>query len=352
MRRLPVFFLLDVSESMVGEPLKQLESALGGIVQGLRQDPHALETVYLSIIAFAGKAHIVVPLIELASFYPPQLPIGAGTALGAGLETLMQAIDREVVSNAPERKGDWKPIVYLLTDGVPTDSVRPTLRRWKAEYARRAQLVAITLGRHADMALLGELADAVLVYEPNGAADHLKFVRWVTQSMLVQSRAVDEPQLRTGVRLEKLDPSILTLIEDAAALQPADPYTVVLTGRCQSRRFPYLMKYERVAMDGVRFEGFRVDQPLYRIAGCYPLNERYFEWSTEESHQQTVNTSALEGAPGCPHCGNPFAFALCHCGRLLCISSPGPARCPWCESDCQFGAGDGGSDFDVIRSQG
>ena len=85
MRRLPVFFVLDCSESMVGDNLKKMEDGLQMIVQTLRTDPHALETVWLSVMAFAGIAKTIVPLVEVASFYPPKLPLGSGTSLGAAL---------------------------------------------------------------------------------------------------------------------------------------------------------------------------------------------------------------------------------------------------------------------------
>lgn len=51
MRRLPVFFLLDCSESMVGDPLRQMQDGLAAIVNSLRSDPHALESVHISVIA-------------------------------------------------------------------------------------------------------------------------------------------------------------------------------------------------------------------------------------------------------------------------------------------------------------
>lgn len=44
MRRLPVFFVLDCSESMIGENLKKMTDGLQMIVGDLRKDPHALET--------------------------------------------------------------------------------------------------------------------------------------------------------------------------------------------------------------------------------------------------------------------------------------------------------------------
>ena len=50
MRRLPRYFQIDISESMVGEPIQQVEEGLATIIQALKTDPHALETVFVSII--------------------------------------------------------------------------------------------------------------------------------------------------------------------------------------------------------------------------------------------------------------------------------------------------------------
>ena len=48
MRRLPIYFLVDVSESMVGEPIQQVEDGMRTIIQELRTDPYALETACVS----------------------------------------------------------------------------------------------------------------------------------------------------------------------------------------------------------------------------------------------------------------------------------------------------------------
>lgn len=126
MRRLPIYFLVDVSESMVGEPIKQVENGMRQIVQELRTDPYALETAFISVIAFAGKAKSLSPLTELYKFYPPTFPIGGGTSLGSALDFLMDDIDKNVVKTTEERKGDWKPIVFLLqTEHQPTILQQP-----------------------------------------------------------------------------------------------------------------------------------------------------------------------------------------------------------------------------------
>lgn len=76
MRRLPVYFLIDVSESMIGDPIRQVEDGMAAIIRELKTDPYALETVWVSIIAFAGQARTLVPLQDVISFYPPRFPIG------------------------------------------------------------------------------------------------------------------------------------------------------------------------------------------------------------------------------------------------------------------------------------
>ena len=89
MRRLPIFLVIDVSESMVGQPLRQMQEGISRMIATLRRDPYALETVYLSVIAFAGVAKTLAPLVELVAFYPPRLPVGSGTSLGAALNHVM-----------------------------------------------------------------------------------------------------------------------------------------------------------------------------------------------------------------------------------------------------------------------
>ena len=143
MRRLPIFLLIDVSESMVGVNHYKLEEGLQTITTTLRQDPYALETAFLSVIVFAGRARTIVPLTDIATFYPPELPIGGGTSLGVALNHLMDEIDKSVKRSSDNQKGDWKPIIFLLTDGHPTDKVNEAIDRWNKFYSKNASIIAI-----------------------------------------------------------------------------------------------------------------------------------------------------------------------------------------------------------------
>ena len=67
-RRLPVYVLLDTSGSMKGEPIESVKNGLASLVASLRQDPNAIETVFLCLITFDREVKTLVPLTPLDEF--------------------------------------------------------------------------------------------------------------------------------------------------------------------------------------------------------------------------------------------------------------------------------------------
>jgi uncharacterized protein YegL len=348
MRRLPVFLVLDVSDSMIGEPLQHLEQGLDQLITKLRQNPHALETVFLSVIVFAGKAKTLVPLVDLPTFYPPRLPLGSGTALGRALTCLMEEIDKQVKPSTPERKGDWKPIVYLMTDGKPTDDWSDAVRTWQNKYTKRAFLTAIGIGSYADPQVLSQFADHVLTYSGESGADFSSFIDWM--SMSVQSRSVMVQQKGDGkqpISLAKAE----NVLSFAGNKPSSDEDFAIFVGRCQKRGTPYLLKYERIFLSGQTED--EASKYCYRMTGCYPIDESYFDWSAAVNElEANVDLSSLIGHASCPCCGNPSAFGLCACGRIFCVDNAAKAQCPWCKQHLELAPAETDQRFDIVRSLG
>jgi uncharacterized protein YegL len=330
---------------MVGDKLDKMQDAMGAIVSALRSNPYALETVYMSVIAFAGVVKTIAPLTELYSFYPPKLPLGGGTCLGLALETLMDEIDRNVVKTTAERKGDWKPFVFLITDGYSTDKTDIAASRWQAKYAKKATLIAVSLGKEADFILLKKLTENVIVYEEANKSKYTALIKWISDTTISQSKSVGE-----GIEnnpLPNLDEVALKLVKEPIA--NVDDSCVALVGRCQKNKKPYLLKYER-SLTSLGDGKHKTEVVYYDQAGAFMIDEEYFRWSQAQPSAIKINTSLLNGAPSCPYCGNHSAFAMCTCGKLTCTSG-GEAVCPWCGRELFFG-GEGGGDFDVGRSLG
>lgn len=348
MRRLPVFLLLDISESMVGEGLQQMQEGLQTLVSTLRQDPYALETAHLSLVAFAGRARTLVPLTELALFQAPRLPVGSGTSLGVALSHLMDEIDRNVSKGTAERKGDWKPIVFLITDGKPTDNVEASVARWTRDYAAKVHLVAVGVGPCVPMDVLGRLTSEVFHLQNRGEKDFKVFIRWISQSISVQSRSVS-----MGKDAAPTAPSGhfdgLVHVGKAGLVETVDEDFVLIPGKCRHALKPYLIRYERPrSVDDILQGGWFGG--AYTMTGVFALEPDYYEWSDGSRSKARVNTSQLHGAPMCPHCQAPDAFVGCNCGEVFCIDGPGMVACPTCHTSGEVIASEGG--FDVGRARG
>src|SRR5262249_29387804 len=74
-RRLPVYLLIDSSESMAGPAIEAVSRGVTMLVNELRGNPLALESAYPSIITFAKQAQQVVPLTELLQFTVPKFSV-------------------------------------------------------------------------------------------------------------------------------------------------------------------------------------------------------------------------------------------------------------------------------------
>jgi uncharacterized protein YegL len=187
-RRLPVYLLLDCSGSMAGEPVAAMEMGLRALLGDLRNDPQALETVWLSVITFASTAEQIIPLTEVNEFHPPDLHAEGTTALGEALDLLADRIRKEVRSTTLDQKGDWKPLVFVLTDGEPTDDWRRSAETFRLRGL--ATVVACGAGPEVNDDTLRWLGDKVVRLKDTQPGTLGAFMKWVSASVGATSQAL------------------------------------------------------------------------------------------------------------------------------------------------------------------
>ncbi|MEO7769082.1 MAG: VWA domain-containing protein [Ferruginibacter sp.] len=199
MRRLPVYLLLDTSGSMNGEPIEAVKNGVQVMISSLRQNPQAIETAFISVIGFGTAATELIPLTDLSSFQMVDLKAGGTTSLGAALSLVAAKIDSEVAKTTIDQKGDWKPLVFIMTDGIPTDNWQQGLDEFKKR--KTAYTVACAAGSGADTKILKQITDNVVSLDTASSHGISKFFAWVTASIGVTSTRIED----SGKEVKGLD---------------------------------------------------------------------------------------------------------------------------------------------------
>jgi uncharacterized protein YegL len=187
-RRLPIYLLLDTSGSMAGAPIQAVNQGVNLLYNELMNDPSAIETVYIAVITFDSQAQMATPLTELIQFQPPTLNAGGTTSLGAALRLLNDSLDRDIRGNTPAQKGDYKPLVFLMTDGMPTDSWEREADAIKNRPKQKiANIIAVGCGGNVDEGVLKRVAHIALMMDTVTPDQINQFFKWVSQSVSTAS---------------------------------------------------------------------------------------------------------------------------------------------------------------------
>jgi uncharacterized protein YegL len=176
---------------MAGEAIVSVNQGLQFLKSDLEGEPRAVESVWLSVISFGGQARIEVPLTELMQFVPPTLIADGGTPLGEALRLLNRSIDNELQIASGAHTGDWKPLVFLFTDGEPTDEWRGPLQEIRQRNSvRPVNIIAVGCGPNSNTTILKEITEMVVFMEHVTSGDFQKLMQWISQSVRSASRSV------------------------------------------------------------------------------------------------------------------------------------------------------------------
>ncbi len=184
-RRLPVYLLIDSSGSMNGEPINSVNEGLRALMNALRQDPYALETVHISLITFDREIKEIFPLtsieeVQLNDIVPP--PSGA-THMGEALKYLLEKYDEDITKKEQGKDGDFSPMLFIMTDGKPSDLQVFEEMVEKIKSYNFAAIVGCAAGPKAKMDFLKQFASPVVSMESTNSSAFSAFFKWVSASI-------------------------------------------------------------------------------------------------------------------------------------------------------------------------
>jgi uncharacterized protein YegL len=136
--RLPCVLLLDVSESMQGKPIAELNEGLQTYKNELAADSLASKRVEVAVVTFGGEVKTVCDFTTTESFRPPVLAVNGNTPLGAAINHGLAMVQRRKKAYRDNGIAYFRPWIFLITDGAPTDEWESAAEKVKEGEENRA----------------------------------------------------------------------------------------------------------------------------------------------------------------------------------------------------------------------
>ena len=155
--RCPCLLLLDTSGSMQGRPISELNEGLVQLQDELVADALAAKRIELAIVSF-GPVHIESEFHTVDSFTPPKHSARGDTPMGAAIELGLEMLSRRKEVYRQNGIMFYRPWVFLITDGGPTDHWQNAARLVReGEEQRKFMFFAVGI-EGANMETLGQIA--------------------------------------------------------------------------------------------------------------------------------------------------------------------------------------------------
>lgn len=123
--RCPSLLLLDVSTSMGGDRIRELQDGLTAYKDDLAGDGLARKRVEVAIVTFGGSVDVAQNFITADAFTPPVLSVHGDTPMGQAVVAGLNLLDQRKQEYRNNGIGYYRPWVFLITDGGPTDINTP-----------------------------------------------------------------------------------------------------------------------------------------------------------------------------------------------------------------------------------
>lgn len=202
--RIPVALCLDVSGSMFGKPMEELNTGVTRYLEEVRKDELALSSVETALVTFGDTAQRIADFDTADRLRPPVLEADGITDMGAGLALALDLLEQRKKAYQSAGVDYYQPILVVMSDGAPNGDPRvlkAAVARIQEQLDRRKlTVVAVGLGPDADLEMLSRLSRRQAVRL--SGTRFREFFLWLSRS--VASVSATLPGEETSLNLEAL----------------------------------------------------------------------------------------------------------------------------------------------------
>lgn len=150
--------LVDTSTSMNEKnAIDELNEGLKAFGEAVKQDAMASGCADVCVIRFSSKVEVITPFSSAQNYTAPQLSASGMTAMNEAIITALDAIEQRKAEYRAVGVDYWRPWLFLLTDGYPTDTEYEGAARQRLTEAvngNKINFFPMGIGPNADLKLL------------------------------------------------------------------------------------------------------------------------------------------------------------------------------------------------------
>lgn len=183
--RVPVALCLDISSSMKGEPIDELNAGVGQYLTEIYNDDMTRNSAETAIVTFADEAECLLDFNTVDQLALTPLEADGMTDMGEGLTLALDLLDKRKQQYKTVGVEYYQPILVVMSDGEPNGNPKvlkqATSRIQQMIAERKLTVIAVGIGENADMKMLNQLTrrDAVRM---NGLYFR-EFFAWLSRSV-------------------------------------------------------------------------------------------------------------------------------------------------------------------------
>lgn len=176
--------LLDTSGSMnENNAIESLNQGVNAFIKQTSMDEMAKKRVDVAIIAFDDEPRVEMDFTPISQMEPVHLIAGGCTAMGAAINMAIDKVKERNRFYADLGIQVYKPWIFMITDGAPTDDITAAAQRIQEEEnkGQHGKLKFFALGvKGYDKNTLFKLSKRVMELEDT---DFTGIFNWLSESM-------------------------------------------------------------------------------------------------------------------------------------------------------------------------
>lgn len=213
-RHVAAVLLVDTSGSMSGSPIAELNQGLVEFGNALQNDSLAQGRAEVCIISFNSSVQTEMSFRPATDYEAPVLSATGLTSMNEAIEAGLDALESRKAEYRANGVSYYRPWLFLLTDGAPTDGGKESAARTRLQNAiknKKVVYMPMGIGSGADISKLQSYYPSDVTVRPvlkAGASNFKDAFTWLSASIAEVSHS--DPSVANQIQTPPT-PSCITI---------------------------------------------------------------------------------------------------------------------------------------------